>query len=61
MIRVYHSPHEVMVRPGAKIVEVFDEDGTRDDTHSLVDRNLPWLEDTDSDSSEIVLDLHVKR
>ncbi|WP_316505918.1 hypothetical protein [Nitrosopumilus sp.] len=61
MIRVYHSPHEVIVRPGAKIVEVFDEDGTADDTYNLVDRKLSWLEDADSDSSEIVLDLHVKR
>jgi len=57
---VYHSPHEVIVRPSTGIVEVFDEDGTLDDTYNLVDRNLSWLEDAESDSSEIVLDLHVK-
>ena len=50
------------MRPGAKIVEVFDENGTKeDDTYSLIDRNLSWLEDKESDSSEIVLDLHVKK
>ncbi|MGI9567276.1 MAG: hypothetical protein ACR2LL_09730 [Nitrosopumilus sp.] len=36
IIRVYYSPHEVIVRPSAKIVEVFDEDGT----YNLVDRKL---------------------
>ena len=60
MIRVYHSPHEVIVRPKARTVEVFDEDGAMNETYNLVDRNLSWIEDNDSDSSEIVLDLHVK-
>lgn len=60
MIRVYHSPHEVIVKPGAKIVQVFDENGAIDDTYSLIEKNLSWLEDSDSDSSEIILDLHVK-
>ena len=59
MIRVYHSPHEVIVRPRASLVEVFDEEGIMNGTYNLVDRNLSWIEDADSDSSEIVLDLHV--
>ncbi|WP_316505917.1 hypothetical protein [Nitrosopumilus sp.] len=59
IIGVYHLPEEVIVRLHSKIVEIYD-DGTLIETYSLVKRNVSWLENTYADSSEIVLDLHVK-
>jgi len=39
MIRTYHSPHEVIVRPKAKKVEIYDVNGTRIETYELVEKN----------------------
>ena len=60
IIGVYHSPEEVIVRLQSKRIEIYDEDGSLIETHDLVKRNLSWLENIDDDSSEILLDLHVK-
>ena len=59
IIRIYHSPHEVIVRPKAKKVEILEEDGIGNETYNLVDKKLSWIEDEGSDSSEIILDLLV--
>ena len=61
IIRVYHSPHEVIVRPKAKKIEIYDSNGLLTETYDLVERNLSWLEDTDTDCIEIVLDLKISR
>ncbi|MDH3279095.1 MAG: hypothetical protein OEL84_10670 [Nitrosopumilus sp.] len=61
MIRIYHSPHEVIVRPKAKKVEIHDVNGTRIETYELVEKKLSWLEDKEIDTAEIMLDLKVKR
>ncbi|MGB0856222.1 MAG: hypothetical protein ACPGQP_04285, partial [Nitrosopumilus sp.] len=61
MIRVYHSPHEVIVRPKAKKIEIYDSNGLLTETYELVERNLSWLEDSDTDCVEIVLDLKVSK
>lgn len=61
MIRVYHSPHEVIVRPKAKKIEIYDSNGLLTETYELVERNLSWLEDNDTDCVEIVLDLKVSK
>ena len=61
MIRVYHSPHEVIVRPKAKKIEIYDSNGLLTETYDLVERNLSWLEDNDTDCVEIVLDLKVSK
>ena len=61
MIRVYHSPREVIVRPKAKKIEIYDTNGLLTETYDLVERKLSWLEDTDTDCVEIVLDLEVSR
>lgn len=61
MIRVYHSPHEVIVRPKAKKIEIYDSNGLLTETYELVERNLSWLEDDDTDCVEIVLDLKVSK
>ena len=61
MIRVYHSPHEVIVRPKAKKIEIYDSNGLLTETYDLVERDLSWLEDNDTDSVEIVLDLKVSK
>ena len=61
IIRVYHSPHEVIVRPKAKKIEIYDSNGLLTETYELVERNLSWLEDNDTDCVEIVLDLKISK
>ena len=61
MIRIYHSPHEVIVRPKAKKVEIHDVNGTLIETYELVGKKLSWLEDNEIDTAEIMLDLKVNR
>lgn len=61
MIRIYHSPHEVIVRPKAKKIEIYDTNGLLTETYNLIERNLSWLEDSDTDCVEIVLDLKVSK
>ena len=60
IIDVYHLPEEVIVKPKAKKIEIHDINGLLTETYDLVEMNLSWLENTDIDCSEIVLDLHVK-
>jgi len=60
-IRIYHSPHEVIVRPKAKKVEIHDVNGTPIETYKLVEKKLSWLEDSETDIAEIMLDLKVNR
>ena len=61
IIRVYHSPHEVIVRPNSKKVEIYDTHGTLNETYNLLDRNLSWIVDSDTDCAEIVLDLKISK
>ena len=61
IIRVYHSPHEVIVRPKAKKIEIYDTNGLLTETYDLIERDLSWLEDNDTDCVEIVLDLKVSK
>ena len=61
IIRAYNSPHDVIVKPKAKKVEIYDTDGLLTDTYSLVEKNLSWLEDKETDCAEIVLDLKVTK
>lgn len=58
---MYHSPHEVIVRPRAKIIEIYDTNGLLTEKYNLVEKNLSWLEDKDTDCVEIVLDLKVTK
>ena len=61
IVGVYHLPEEVIVKPKDKIVEICDnDDGSLSETYHLVKRKLSWLENSYADSSEILLDLHVK-
>lgn len=61
IIGAYHLPEEVTVRPRARKIEIHDTSGKLlTETYDLVERKLSWLENTDMDCSEIVLDLHVK-
>ena len=59
VIRIYHSPRDVIVKPTAKKVELYDSNGLLTESYSLVDRNLSWLEDSETDCAEIILDLTV--
>ena len=60
-IRVYHSPREVIVRPKAKIIEIYDTNGLLAEKYNLIEKNLSWLEDEGTDHAEIVLDLKVSK
>ena len=60
-IRIYHSPHEVIVRPKVKKVEIHDFNGTLIETYELIEKKLSWLEDNELDIAEIMLDLKVNR
>ena len=60
IVGVYHLPEEVIVRLQSKKVEIYDERGLLIETYDLVKKNLSWLKNTYVDSSEILLDLHVK-
>jgi len=61
VIRVYHSPREIVVKPKAKKIEIYDTQGSLIETHTLVERNLSWIEDKDIDTAEIILDLKVSK
>jgi len=60
-IRIYHSPHEVIVRPKVKKVEIYDNNGILVETYDLIKKDLSWLEDKEIDTAEIMLDLDVNR
>ena len=60
-IRVYHAPHDVIVKPKAKKVEIQDINGILLETFDLIEKKLSWLEDEDIDTAEIMLDLKVSR
>ena len=61
IIRVYHSPRDVVVKPHAKKVELYDSNGILTESYNLVDKDLSWLEDVETDCAEIVLDLKIKK
>jgi len=59
VIRVYHSPQDVIVKPKEKKVILY-EDGVVCETYDLIERNLSWFEVNGTDSSEILLSLEVR-
>jgi hypothetical protein len=61
IIRVYHAPQDVVVKPKAKKVEIHDVNGMLLETYDLVEKKLSWLEDEDIDTAEIMLDLKINR
>ena len=61
IVSVHHLPEEVIVKPKARRIEIYDTNrGSLIETFDLVGRNLSWLENTDTDCGEVVLDLYVK-
>ena len=60
LIRIYHNPREVIVRPMTDEVEIFNSNGTLLEKYQLVKKNLSWLEDKEENTSEILLKLDVK-
>ncbi len=61
VIRVYHAPQNVVVKPEAKKVEIHDVNGIRLETYDLIEKKLSWLEAKDIDTAEIMLDLKISR
>ena len=60
LIRVYHNPREVIVRPMTHEVEIFNSDGTLLEKYQLLKKDLCWLENKEENISEILLKLDVK-
>ncbi|MDH5431789.1 MAG: hypothetical protein OEW78_07915 [Nitrosopumilus sp.] len=60
-IRIYHHPVEVQVLPKDKIVRTFNEDGSLLEEFNLVDKEIRFDEDIDSNQCEIIVTLHVKK
>ena len=60
LIRIYHNPREVVIRPKTEEVEIFNSDGTLLEKYHLVKKDLTWLENKEENSSEILLQLEVK-
>ena len=59
VLRIYHHPRNVIVKPQAKQVAVFNSDGSPLETFELVNKDLGWTDDDESDTSEIVLSLTI--
>ena len=59
IIRVYHSPQDVIVKPQAKLIEIHESNGILTESFDLIDKNLSWFEDKETDCAEIVLTLKV--
>ncbi|MDH3696828.1 MAG: hypothetical protein OEQ15_05890 [Nitrosopumilus sp.] len=59
VIRVYHLPKDVIVKPKEKKVILY-EDGVVCETYDLIERNLSWFEINENNSSEILLSLEVR-
>ena len=59
VLRIYHHPRDVIVKPKAGQVEVFNSDGSLLERFELVNKDLGWTDDNESDTSEIVLSLTI--
>ena len=59
-IKVYHDPREVIVHPKGKQVEIFNRDGTFLENHTLVSKDLIWLDNPNNDTTEILLILVIE-
>ena len=60
-IRVYHHPREVYILPVNKIVRTFNENGSLLEEFNLLDKEIVFDENLDSDQTEIVVTLHVEK
>lgn len=59
IIRVYHSPQDVIVKPIEKRVELYDSNGILTESYDLLGKDLSWFEDKETDCAEILLTLKV--
>ena len=59
VLRIYHHPRDVIVKPKAKHVEVFNADGSLLEKFELINKELGWTDDEENDTSEIVLSLTI--
>ena len=59
ILRIYHHPRDVIVKPKAEQVEVFNSDGSLLEKFELIKKELGWTDDEENDTSEIVLSLTI--
>ena len=53
IIRVYHSPKEVIIRPKSKVVQIIDENDHVTETFNLIEKSLDWIDNPNADCTEI--------
>ena len=59
IIKAYHEPREVIVRPKANQVEIVDLEDRTLEKYELIKRELDWEVNKETDTSEIVLTLTI--
>ncbi len=59
ILRAYHEPREVIVRPKANQVEVVNSEDHALEKYELIKRDLGWTINKETDTSEIVLTLTI--
>lgn len=59
ILRAYHEPREVIVRPKANYVEILNLDDSIQEKFELIKRDLAWEENKETDTSEIILTLTI--
>ena len=59
ILRAYHEPRDVIVRPKSNHVEILKPDGNILEKFELIKRDLSWSEDKETDTSEIILTLTI--
>jgi hypothetical protein len=59
IIKAYHEPREVIVRPKTNQVEIVDLEDRTLEKYELIKRELDWEVNKETDTSEIVLTLTI--
>ena len=59
-LRIYHHPRNVVIHPKAKKVDSYNEDGTILESFDYMDSKLNWMDDSETDTKEILLTVNVK-
>ncbi|MDH3502116.1 MAG: hypothetical protein OEL69_06395 [Nitrosopumilus sp.] len=59
ILKAYHEPREVIVRPKANQVEIVDSKDHTLEKYELIKRELDWEVNKETDTSEIVLTLTI--
>jgi len=60
-IKVYHDASDVSVLPKSRLVRTFNEDGSLIEEFKLVDKKITLEDNLDTDETEIIVTLDVRK